>query len=144
MDKWNKTRWILALLFPGLATQAALVYAVLFLRQAAHGAPAFWNGGYAVLWSLWAARLWMAASTIRRQNGTEKAQSPLSTILLMYVSTIWTLFSYILAHQLPRCNPGTPSAFLVVACLTLSLSVAYSWYENWRQCCSTKPQPDAS
>lgn len=133
MNWWNKMRWILALLLAGLTTQAAVVYAVLFFRQIAQGAPTFWNAGYAVLWSLWAIRLWLAASTIRRQDS---ADVPVNTfkgsVLFMTMAPMSTSFSYFLPRRLPDGSPGAAAIFLVFACLTLSLSLACAWYEHWQ------------
>ncbi len=143
MDKWNKVRWILALLFAGLATQAALVYAVLFFRQTAHGTPAFWNGGYAVLWSLWAVRLWVAANSIRRQDDTEEHNAFKGSVLFMNMSPMGTGFSYFTPRQLPDGNLGVAAFFLIMACFTLSVSLACAWYEKRRQPRPAGPRPDA-
>ena len=144
MDKWNKARWILALLFAGLATQAALIYAVLFFRQAMHGTPAFWNGGYAILWGLWAARLWVAASSIRRQDDTEEHNAFKGSVLFMNMSVFGTTFSFLIPPQLPNGNPSAASFVLVSTCLTMTLALACAWYEKRRQRRAASLRRDAS
>ena len=138
-------RWILAVSCVGLAAQAALVYAILFFRQAAHDAPGFWNGGYAVLWSLWAARYWIAASAIQRQEDSDAPSNPVKgSVLFTTLSPFGTSFSYFMPRQLPDGNPGAAAFFLIFTCFTLSLSLACAWYKKRRQPRSAGPRPDAS